>query len=346
MNRAPRRQLEREIDRVPDFVDRARGAILGQFIGDAMALGSHWHYNLLERQRLYPGGIHGFELPSPGHYHAGRRPGDPTHYGDAARLLLESLVEDDGFDERRFGRRFVAAFDAGYAGYRDKPTRLTIENASPHLGDPSFAFQHGADDFQTVSMCRLAPVVVAYAGRSERDAVVARVVRVTQANAEAVAHNQAFARILDAVLHGTDLASAIGTGCAAQTGPCADLVRIRLGDALAMQDKPVVDATGLVGRSCYLPCTFPSVLHACLRHPGDFETAVLETVRAGGDNASRAACVGALLGAALGASAIPTHLAERLHARVAIEAAIEQLLAPKERLTAETGSSAGHRSRV
>ncbi len=309
-----------------DFTDRARGAILGQFIGDAMALGSHWHYNLLERARLYPEGIEGFERPVPGHYHAGREPGDPTHYGDAALLLLASLVEDGGFDAERFGRRFVAAFDAGYAGYRDKPTRLTIENAKPHLDDPDFAFQSGADDFQTVTMCRLAPVVVRYAGSPVLDAVVERVVRVTQANAEAVAHNQAFARILAAVLHGDAPGPAIEAGCAAQGGPAGDLVRIRLGDALAMREKNVVDAAGLVGRSCYLPCTFPSILHACLRHPDDFATAVLETVRAGGDNASRAACVGALLGAAVGASGIPEQLKARLKPRAAIEALSDRLL--------------------
>ena len=329
-----------------DFTDRARGAVLGQFIGDAMALGSHWHYNLLERQRLYPDGILGFERPATGHYHAGREPGDPTHYGDAAQLLLESLVDDGGFDARRFGRRFVAAFDAGYAGYRDKPTRLTIDNARPRLGDPAFAFQSGADDFQTVSMCRLGPVVVLHAGRADRDAVVERVVRVTQANDEAIAHNQAFARILDAVLHGADLASAIATGCDAQPGPGGDLVRIRRGDALAMLDKSVVDATGLVGRSCYLPCTFPSILHACLRHPNDFAAAVLETVRAGGDNASRAACVGALLGAASGRSRIPGRLVERLRAGRVIETAIDRLLSIRQRLTAETGCAAARPSPV
>jgi ADP-ribosyl-[dinitrogen reductase] hydrolase len=311
---------------LPDFTDRARGAILGQFIGDAMALGSHWHYNLLERSRLYPEGIRGFERPAPGHYHAGREPGDPTHYGDAARLLLESLVEDGGFDTKHFGRRFVAAFDAGYGGYRDKPTRLTIENAKPHLGDPDFAFQSGADDFQTVTMCRLAPVIVRYATSPVLDEVVERVVRVTQANAEAVSHNQAFARILAAVLHGDALGPAIEAGCATQEGPAGDLVRIRLGDALAMREKDVVDATGLVGRSCYLPCTFPSILHACLSHPDDFATAVRETVRAGGDNASRGACVGALLGAAVRASGIPEQLKARLKASAAIKALIDRLL--------------------
>lgn len=319
---------------MPDFVDRAKGAIVGQFIGDAMALGSHWHYNLLERERLYPGGIQGFERPVPGHYHAGRSPGDPTHYGDAAMLLLDSLVADRGFDARRFGRRFVSAFDAGYAGYRDKPTRLTVENAKPHLDDPGFAFQAGADDFQTVSMCRMAPVVALHAGRSDLDTVVEAVVRVAQANAEAVAHNQVFARTLSRLIVDTPLEAAIDTACREQSGIGADLVRMRRRDADSMLEKSVVDATGLVGRSCYLPCTFPSIIHACLKHPGDLTTAVLETVRAGGDNASRAACVGAIQGAMVGFSAIPEQLIDSLNASSVILARCDQLLL----LSAQSGS--------
>ena len=319
---------------MPDFVDRAKGAIVGQFIGDAMALGSHWHYNLLERERLYPGGIRGFERPVPGHYHAGRNPGDPTHYGDAAMLLLQSLVADRGFDARGFGRRFVSAFDAGYAGYRDKPTRLTIENAKPQVDDPAFAFQSGADDFQTVSMCRMAPVAVLHAGHSDLDAVVEAVVRVTQANAEAVAHNQVFARTLSALLSGMAIEAAIDTACREQSGIGADLVRLRRSDADSMLEKSVIDATGLVGRSCYLPCTFPSILHACQKHRGNFTTAVLETVRAGGDNASRAACVGAVLGAAVGFSAIPGRLIDSLNASKTILTLCDQLL----QLSAQTGS--------
>lgn len=315
---------------MPDFADRAKGAVFGQFIGDAMALGSHWHYNLLERQRLYPGGVVGFERPTPGHYHAGREPGEQTHYGDAALLLLRGIVADRGVDHRRFGRRFVDAFDAPYGGYRDKPTRITIEHAKPHLDDPDFAFQSGADDFQTVSMCRIAPVVVLHAARSDRDAMVERVVRVTQANSEAVAHNQAFGRILDALLHGADVTEAIETGCLRQAGPAADLVHIRLGDAVSMLESSVIDATGLVGRSCYLPCTFPSILHACLRHRGDFATAVLETVRAGGDNASRAACVGALMGAAVGFVGMPARLVEELRLRHDIEPLVDALLTIRE----------------
>ncbi|MBV9644140.1 MAG: ADP-ribosylglycohydrolase family protein [Verrucomicrobia bacterium] len=55
--------------------DRLRGAVWGQFIGDAAALGTHWIYDLDERQQLYPDGISGFEAPKEGHYHVGKKPG-------------------------------------------------------------------------------------------------------------------------------------------------------------------------------------------------------------------------------------------------------------------------------
>ena len=109
--------------------DRLRGTVWGQFVGDAAALGTHWIYNLSDLQRLYPSGVNGFEEPKEGHYHFGKRPGDQTHYGDGALVLLESLAKEGGFDPKAFGRRFVESFQPGlYSGYIDKATRGTLEN--------------------------------------------------------------------------------------------------------------------------------------------------------------------------------------------------------------------------
>ncbi|MBV8099512.1 MAG: ADP-ribosylglycohydrolase family protein, partial [Verrucomicrobia bacterium] len=58
--------------------DRLRGAVWGQFVGDAAALGTHWIYDLQELSAQFPGGVVGFESPQPGHYHEGRKPGDQT----------------------------------------------------------------------------------------------------------------------------------------------------------------------------------------------------------------------------------------------------------------------------
>jgi hypothetical protein len=72
---------------------RIRGALWGRLVADAAALGSHWIYDLEHQRRQFPGGVHGFEKPPPGHYHGGKNPGDQTHYGDGALLLLDSVAE-------------------------------------------------------------------------------------------------------------------------------------------------------------------------------------------------------------------------------------------------------------
>ena len=77
----------------PTPQDRLRGAIWGQLVGDAFCLGSHWIYNLTELEKSFPGGVQGFEAPLEGHYHFGKQPGEQTHYGDGALVMLESVAE-------------------------------------------------------------------------------------------------------------------------------------------------------------------------------------------------------------------------------------------------------------
>jgi ADP-ribosylglycohydrolase len=85
--------------------DRAAGAIMGAFIGDAMGLGPHWYYDLAELRRDYGDWITGYTDPKPGRYHAGLRAGQLSQAGFILRLLLASLVECNGYDEPDFCRR-------------------------------------------------------------------------------------------------------------------------------------------------------------------------------------------------------------------------------------------------
>jgi len=59
------------VDSIRDLTvdDRLRGAVWGQFIGDAAALGTHWIYDLDELRSKFPRGVTGFETPIEGHYH-------------------------------------------------------------------------------------------------------------------------------------------------------------------------------------------------------------------------------------------------------------------------------------
>ena len=191
---------------IPSLADRCRGAIWGQFVGDAACLGSHWIYDLNELDRKFPAGVVGFEKPAQGHYHAGKEPGDFTHYGDAALLMLQSVAHLGHFSAQDFGARFVALFASPqYQGYRDHATKGTLANcqafASKHPGTP-YDFQGGAEDDQPATATRLAPVVVAHYLDGALLKVVESATRVCQNNARAVVYLKCHALVLKELLSG------------------------------------------------------------------------------------------------------------------------------------------------
>ena len=318
---------------MPSLADRMRGAIWGQFVGDAACLGSHWIYDLADLAQRYPVGLKGFEPPPAGHYHSGKAPGDQTHYGDAALLLLESVAEVGRFDAADFGRRFVALTDSpAYTGYRDHATKNTLANyrsfRDAHPG-VQFDFQQGANDDQPATATRLAPVIVAHFRDEGLSQIVTAATRVCQNSERAIAYMHCHALVLSGLLDGRDLPAAFETaaeGCKAEGEFGAEVCR-KVREALAAKSLPVVEATFGFGQSCPLASSFPSAVQAALANSDDFVAAILATARAGGDNAARAALMGAWLGAWLGIRGVPAGWRERLTARAAISRAVEAIVA-------------------
>lgn len=85
--------------------DRAAGAVMGAFIGDALGLGPHWYYDLHELRRDYGEWIDGYTDPKPGRYHSGLKAGQLSQAGFILRLMVRSIVECGGYDEADFCRR-------------------------------------------------------------------------------------------------------------------------------------------------------------------------------------------------------------------------------------------------
>ena len=85
--------------------DRAAGAIMGAFIGDALGLGPHWYYDLAELRRDYGEWITGYTDPRPGRYHAGLKAGQSSQAGFILKLTLRSLIACGQYDEADFCRR-------------------------------------------------------------------------------------------------------------------------------------------------------------------------------------------------------------------------------------------------
>jgi len=81
---------------------RVQGALIGAFVGDALALGPHWYYDLVALRADYGAWITDYTDPRPGRYHAGLKAGQSSQAGYLLELTLRSLVERGGYDEADF----------------------------------------------------------------------------------------------------------------------------------------------------------------------------------------------------------------------------------------------------
>ena len=317
--------------------DRLRGAVWGQFVGDAAALGTHWIYKLSELSARFPGGVFGFEAPAVGDYHKSKKPGDQTHYGDGALVLLESIAEHGGFDPRVFGNRFVETFGSPhYNDYLDWATQRTLKNYKRFMESNSpedYDFQQGADDAELATGSRLAGLAVRYRRDPSLPATIESLTRVCQNNRRAIGYMQFHGLFLVELFLGRNIQDALENAMVG-VGPLAPHLSAELRQqtqrALALIGQEVTEATSEFGQACPLPQSFPSALHAFLRHSNEFETAILATLRAGGDNAGRGAMLGSWLGAHLGVDAIPLEWRTRLTAAPRISAALDKILLDAE----------------
>lgn len=125
------------------FQDRAQGALVGAFIGDALALGPHWYYDLDEMRRDYGEWVTDYTDPMPGRYHEGYKAGQLSQAGFILKLLTESLVTNGDYNQDEFCRRldkelFPLLDGTPYSGpgnytsqsIREAWTRRVVEKAS------------------------------------------------------------------------------------------------------------------------------------------------------------------------------------------------------------------------
>jgi ADP-ribosylglycohydrolase len=318
--------------------DRLRGAVWGQFVGDAAALGTHWIYGLSELSTRFPDGVFGFEAPAAGDYHESKKPGDQTHYGDGALVLLESIAEHGSFDPRAFGNRFVETFGStDYRDYLDWATKETLKNykrfrESNPIGD--YDFQQGADDAEAATASRLAGLAVRHWRDPNLPATIESLTRVCQNNRRAIDYMKLHGLLLVELFLGRHVHDALENAMV-RVGPLVPRLGAELREqtkrVLAETENEVTKATLEFGQACPLPQSFPSALHAFLKHSNEFETAILANLRAGGDNAGRGAMLGSWLGAHLGVNAIPQEWQTRLSAAPRISAALDKILLDEPR---------------
>jgi ADP-ribosylglycohydrolase len=191
--------------------DRASGAIMGAFIGDALGLGPHWYYDLAELRRDYGNWIDGYTHPKPGRYHYGLKAGQLSQAGFILKLMLRSLVDCGGYDEADFCRRMdeelFVLLDGTPVSGPGRYTSQSIREAWRRRVQQNLPWgQTGGHADTTEAIERTLAIAVRYALQPSRLAsCVAGNAILTQADDTVVSMTVAFCAVLSLLVQGHTL---------------------------------------------------------------------------------------------------------------------------------------------
>lgn len=296
----------------------ARTMVAAAFAADALVLPAHWIYDTAEIEARY-GRVTELIDPRPPTYHAGKRRGDFTHYGDQTLILLGTLAEWKRFDAEKFSAAWRGFFRT-YTGYFDGATRKTLKNLEEGLAP----LEAGSSSTDLAGAARIAPLVFGYRRDEEALVEAARLqTRLTHQSPEVVDSAEFFARTAFRVLGGsrpTEALRRVRDEFFAGT-PLAGWVEA--GMASAGQETRA--AIGRFGQACEAEEAFPGVVHLVARYESRLEEGLIENVMAGGDSAARGMIAGMLLGAYSGSGGLPERWAAALAARPQIEGHLARL---------------------
>lgn len=261
--------------------------------GDAIALGPHWIYEPEDIARRF-GKITEPTDPPSDLYHAGKKKGDQTHYGDQTLCLLHSIRDNGGkFDPAHFAVRWRAMWD-GYGDYFDKATKQTL--AALDEGVPWE--KAGSDSTELGGAARLGALLTSDAVENEESLVAASRAQtgITHRSEISLATAEFLARAVYRRLHGMPLGEALDSATANSQG--ADFAGwLAQAGNLAESGASGAEIVAQTGASCGIPQALPATMALALRHgKGTPLAALCENAAAGGDSAARGLVLGLLLG--------------------------------------------------
>jgi len=336
----------------PDTHDRAAGAIMGAFIGDALGVGPHWYYDLAMLRRDYGDWITTYVDPKPGRYHSGLKAGQLSQGGIILRLMLRSLVECGDYDGADFCRRMDEEIFPllnglpvnGPGGYTQQSIRdawrKRVQQNQP------WGVQTGGPADTTEAIGRTLALAVRYATQPlEMAAAISSNTRLTQNDETVVALTVAYGAVLGLLVQGNKLDGSLSGKlmllARARKLPFHTMAHTDLQppqkdrplergyfispDALLtpsyvagtavdrdVRIEPAWKVSMVYGMTCAIYHQLPAAYHLAARFPNDFESAVLHAVNGGGENQARAVLTGALVGAQTGLRGIPKRFLEGL----------------------------------
>jgi poly(ADP-ribose) glycohydrolase ARH3 len=275
--------------------DRARGALLGTFVGDALGM-------------PFEGAAH-VDVPARVEMLAARR-GRGTYTDDTQMMiaLAESLIERGRVEDEHLARAFQEAYDPGrgYGGGTRRVFELWASGTS--VASAAGRVFGGQGSRGNGAAMRIAPVAVCFRGdmaRMQEEAACSA--RVTHAHPVGVDGAVVQAAAIGAALRDEDILAA--TRAAARTGDMSDGLG-EVAELLASHREPA-EVHARLGSSSDARESVCAAVYSALAHTR-FEDAARFAVRLGGDTDTVAAMTGAIAAARHGAASIPRRWIEAL----------------------------------
>lgn len=312
--------------------ERGRAAILGALVADAATMPLHWIYDApkisaMLAERGMEAAPEFYPEPSCPFYKAPAGLGSQSCYGEELLPLLKAMAEGGAYDTEAYVQAMYDHFKDPLL-YRNASVRHFV--TAYEEGKRGFECGHPTDH-QANCFAKAAMVVARYAGRPELPAMVEAAVRVQQNNDEAVKYGLAGALLLEKVVLGSTLESAlawataegglpqdlqalVARALATRTTPLRDLqyevspyMQEMVSKHMDVKDSlhPFTLAVWCNGPACGNPAAFTNVCMTAALPAGDYVTGVRRNLLAAGDNCSRACLIGALFAAQGGLDSIP-----------------------------------------
>jgi ADP-ribosylglycohydrolase len=308
---------------------------MGALIGDALAVGPHWYYDLNELRRDYGDWITGYTDPKRHRYHAGLKAGQLSQAGLITTMLLRSIVDKGGYDEADFCRRMddelFPQLDgtpiSGPGGYTDQSIR---EAWRRRVQQKKSWKETGGHADTAEAAARALTLAARYA---KNPAKVAKTVSsnclLTQSDGAIVAMTTAYCCVLALLVSGEkldpflcdklmelvksgDLPFSVVTTEPPRAGrfssPDALLTHSYMAEAAldpGIRIEPAWKVSIVYGMPCAIYHQLPAAYYLAARFHDDFEPALLHALNGGGQNQARCSLTGALVGAQVGLSGIP-----------------------------------------
>ena len=286
-----------------DFLSRARGALMGLVVGDAVGTTNEFQPagSFEPITDMVGGGVFGLE------------PGQWTDDTSMALCLADSLLAQGRYDSFDVMERYDRWYKEGYRSSTgtcfdigNQVTRslwdFREQQRVPTSAERTTSAGNGA-------IMRLAPVVIAgFESRDPREVVeTARLsARETHFSVEAEAATEVFAALLVGALLGWSPQQLMDVSWAS-TGAAFDEMAARV-----ISPDPQVRASWEAETSGYIVNGLRLAVHGLLDFPS-FKDATLAIANMGGDSDTNAAIYGQLGGAFYGIEAIPPSWRERVH---------------------------------